>query len=41
MAIDPRKAGALTELRKQLNELAGRDIGASEERLFHLIFPIA
>jgi hypothetical protein len=41
MAIDPSKTDALNQLKKQLNELAGRDIGLSDERVAHVIFPIA
>ena len=41
MDIDPRKARLLKDLRKQLNELAGRQIEVSDEHLIHFIFPIA
>jgi hypothetical protein len=41
MENDHKKAHLLKELRRQLNELAGRQIEASDEHLLHFIFPIA
>ena len=41
MQNDPHKERLLRELRRQLNEVAGRPIDLSDEKLIHLIFPIA
>jgi hypothetical protein len=41
MPIDPSKANLLKELRRQLNELAGRQIDVSDDNLIQFIFPIA
>jgi hypothetical protein len=41
MQNDPNKERLLKELRRQLNELAGRQIDVSDENLIHFIFPIA
>ena len=41
MASRSRKAAAPRQLEKQLSALAGKDIGAGDAHLLHLIFPIA
>jgi hypothetical protein len=41
MPNDPDRTRLLTDLRRQLNELAGRQIDVSDENLIHFIFPIA
>ena len=41
MDIDSKKAAQLNKLQKELEDLAGKDIDISLDKLMHFIFPIA
>lgn len=41
MDIDPKNAAKLKQLKKQLDDLAGKNLDVSAEQLIHFIFPIA
>ena len=41
MDIDTKNAAKLKQLKKQLDDLAGKDIDVTAEKLIHFIFPIS
>jgi hypothetical protein len=41
MEIDTKKAAKLEQLKKQLDDIAGRDVDVSADKALHFIFPIA